>query len=128
MSKITKTNATVSNLLCAIDRALNSFGECVVQLRTIARTEGVDTTDRKATSAWLTPHIAAHYGLEKLSRESEAANQYRHRVAKAIVGDSAPQRVAPKVAVPRALQQQVAALLQQYDAATIREALKRAAA
>jgi AraC-like DNA-binding protein len=125
MSK--QTNATVSNILCTIDRALNSFGACVVQLRGIARAEGVDTTDRKATSAWLTPHVAAHYGLEKLSRESEAANQYRHRLTKAIVGDTTPKLVAKKVSVPRALQQQVAALLQQYDAATIREALKRAA-
>ena len=121
-----QTNATISNILCTIDRALNSFGACVVQLRGIARAEGVDTTDRKATSAWLTPHVAAHYGLEKLSRDSEAANQYRHRLAKAIVGDSAPQRVAPKVRVPRDLQASINALLAQYDAALIREAIKRA--
>lgn len=124
---MSKTTNTISNILCTIDRALNSFGACVVQLRGIAQSEGVDTSDRKAVSAWLTPHVAAHYGLTKLSRESEAANQYRHRLTKAIVGNSAPAKVKPTVRVPRELAAVMAQLVAQYDAATIREALKRAA-
>ena len=128
MSKIINTTAAISALFCRIDRTLNTFGECVVELRGIARTAKVDITDRKAVSSFLTPHVAAHYGHESLSRDTEAANKYRTRLTKAIVGDSAPQRVAAKVAVPRALQAQVAQLLQQYDMATLREALKRAAA
>lgn len=120
-------NTVISNIFCTIDRSLNTFGQCVVQLRGIAQKEGTDTTDRKAVSAFLTPHVAAHYGLTKLSRESEAANQYRHRLAKAIVGDSAPQRVAKQVRVPRELAAVMAQLVAQYDVATLREALKRVA-
>ena len=127
MSKQANVNTAISNIFCTIDRSLNAFGDAVVQLRAIARKEGVDTTDRKAVSAFLTPHVAAHYGLEKLGRESEAANQYRHRLAKAVVGDSAPQRVAAKVRVPRELASTIEQLVSQYGAAAIREALKRAA-
>lgn len=120
-------NATISNIFCTIDRALNTFGACVVELRTIAQRAGVDTTDRKAVSAFLTPHVAAHYGHESLSRETNTANVYRTRLTKAIVGDSAPQRVAKQVRVPRELAAVMAQLVAQYDVATLREALKRAA-
>ena len=123
---MSKINATISSIFCAIDRALNTFGQCVVQLRGIAQRDGVDITSKADVSKWLTPHVAAHYGLTKLGRDTEAANQYRQRLTKAIVGDSAPQRVAKPVRVPRELAALMAQLAAQYGKDVVREALKRA--
>lgn len=107
-------------------------------LRERARAEGIDTNDTDAVRAWLWPEVAAVRGCAvrcsaevkadaDAMRAYNAAKAWASRSAKEITGATAPQRVAKPVRVPRELAAVMAQLVAQYDVATLREALKRAA-
>jgi hypothetical protein len=128
--------STINKLIVASLRAAGTYQQHIADLAAELHRTGVDLTDRDSVRAALLPGVCDVYrkshGIgedNKLTREMDAPRQALSRLIKAVqnVAGVVNHKATVQKRVPRELQAQVNALLQAYDAALIREAIKRAA-
>lgn len=105
------------------------YAQHIEHLRAEAQRDGV-LTDGKTLRDWLRPMVAVAYGYAadtQFTRDMPSAPRVAlSRMAKAVMGEQLAQRETKQVRIPRDLSAQVKQLLQTYDAALIRAALKAA--